>query len=217
MKNPYTHYPQMRPGEIFCFSCKCCGDCCRHVEKSVMVESLDLYRLARHFQIDMAEAAERYTETATVDWGAPVLMLKTVQPDDACIFLRNNKCSIESVKTRACRLYPLSAGPDDTLKNFLIFNVSDQHHHFNGPARTARQWVAENFRLADRTYILTEYATLQACGRIMRRIPRNRENQVLELMLLHRFVFYNTEQPFQPQFERNMKQLKKELERLATK
>ncbi|MFR1480858.1 MAG: YkgJ family cysteine cluster protein [Hydrogeniiclostridium mannosilyticum] len=39
-----------------------------------------------------------------------VFMLKTVGADDACIFLKDNRCTIHSVHPRACRTYPIAVG-----------------------------------------------------------------------------------------------------------
>jgi len=213
---PYNNYPQMQPKESFHFACQRCGKCCRNVAKSVFVESLDLFRLAEHFQMDTTEAAKCYTELATIAWGAPILFLKTVTPDNACIFLEEGRCSIHSRKPRACRLYPLSVGPDDSLNKFLIFNVSGEQHHFSGRQYRAQEWVDAHFRAVDRAYIIMEYRAMHECGQIMKRIPRDRENAVLFQMLRWRYFEYEIGQPFLAQYTRNMKMLKRELEKLTT-
>jgi len=215
MSVPYNDYPELQPRDTFRFKCQNCGSCCRHVAKSVMVESLDLYRLAEFFNMDMAEVAERYTEAVTVAWGAPVLMLKTVQPEDACIFLKDGKCGVYSKRPRACRLYPLSIGPNDTLKEFLIFNVSGEQHHFQGRWYRAQDWVNDNFQAVDQAYVRMEYRAMRECGHIIRRIPQNREGDVLFQMLRWRYVQYEMDQSFLTQYVHNMQMLKQELERLA--
>ena len=37
------------------FRCTRCGDCCRHVEGVVVVESLDAYNLAKHLGITISD------------------------------------------------------------------------------------------------------------------------------------------------------------------
>ena len=214
---PYNDYPQMQPKDSFQFACQRCGRCCRNVEKSVMVESLDMYRLAEHFLMETPEVAEHYMEVATVAWGVPILLLKTVTPDNTCIFLEEGCCSIHNRKPRACRLYPLSVGPDDSLKKFLIFDVSGEQHHFSGRQYRAQEWVDARFRAMDRAYIKTEYRAMHECGQIMKRISRDREDAVLFQMLRWRYFEYETDQPFLAQFTRNMTMLKREMERLTTK
>jgi len=215
---PYNDYPQMQPNSSFRFACQQCGKCCRNVEKSVMVESLDLLRLAEHFRMSPAEVAERYTEVSSVGWGAPILLLKTTEPDNACVFLKDNLCSVRLRRPRACRLYPLSVGPDDSLKKFLIFNVSGEQHHFaKGRWHRAQEWVDDNFRAVDRAYIRMEYRAIKECGKIMNRIPRDREDDVMLLMLRWRYFNFDMSQAFLTQYLHNMEMLKQELAQLATK
>ena len=111
MINPYTEYPLMKPDETFQFTCRKCGDCCRNVRQAVMAESLDLFRIARHMNMAIAEVAERYLEVGIVAWGAPILLIKTTEPDAACVFLKDNRCSLHGsgTKPRACRLYGKSS------------------------------------------------------------------------------------------------------------
>jgi len=99
MSVPYNEYPQMKPRDTFRFKCQGCGNCCRHVANSVMVESLDLHRIAEHLQMDHVEVVDRYMEVSAVAWGVPILLTKTVGPDDACIFLKDDRCSIYSQTT----------------------------------------------------------------------------------------------------------------------
>jgi Fe-S-cluster containining protein len=213
--NPFN-YPELQPSETFYFTCQMCGECCRNVNKAVMVESLDLYRMARHLKMDVADAADKYLEAANVAWGAPILLLQTTGADNACVFLQNGKCSIQPAKPRACRLYPLSVGPDDqNLSQFHIFNVSEKRHHNISQIHRTGAWVAANMRKEDREYIRFEYPALRTLGKIMRRIPRDREDNVTFLMIKYRFVLLETGQAFLPQFKRNMALLKKELELLA--
>lgn len=37
------------------FHCNRCGECCRHVEGSVLLDSLDGYRLAKHLQMEVSD------------------------------------------------------------------------------------------------------------------------------------------------------------------
>ena len=102
-------------------------------QNSVLIDSLDLYRIAKFLKIEMCDAALKYTSIAFLAWGFPVLMLKTTEYCDSCIFLKSSKCGIQPVKPRACRLYPLGVGPDDDENNeLLIFIVSEKEHHFTG-------------------------------------------------------------------------------------
>lgn len=216
--NPYTRYPELQPEEPFRFTCKRCGNCCRNVKNGIMVESLDLFLIAKYLQLDMAEAAEKYTEAVSLAWGAPVLMMKTKSVRNACVFLENGSCGIQPVKPRACKLYPLSIGPEDhDFTKFLIFNVVNDPGCLAGREYRASEWVDANFDPESRAYITMEYRAIRECGKIMSRIPRDRENEVLFLMLRERYFLFDTDKDFMRQFSRNMAQLKTELLSLTDK
>jgi len=182
---------------------------------TVMVESLDLFRIARHYNLEMTEAAERFTEAATVGWGAPILLMKAT-PEGNCIFHKSSRCEIQAVKPRTCRLYPLSMGPDDEdAKNFIILKTSERQFHYTGKEHIAGEWVASNMSGEDYAYITTEYRLLRELGRILKRIPREKEADVLKQMLLCRFFMLETSESFMPQYVRNMARLKLTLEQMT--
>ena len=92
------------------FECHHCGACCRHVKDSVPLESLDVYRIARFLQshdksLDSIEnLLSMYAEPVPIhECGYFIYTLKTVGADDACIFLKDNRCTIQAAKPRACR------------------------------------------------------------------------------------------------------------------
>ena len=215
MSVPWNDYPPMQPNDTFRFKCQCCGNCCRHVAKSVMVESLDLARIAEHLRLEHGEIVSRYMEVATVAWGTPILLMKTTGPDDACVFLQDNKCGIHAFKPRACRTFPLCVGPDDALSDFLIHKVSNEEQCSHGRWYRAQEWLNATFGTVDRLFIKMDYRFLREYGQIMRRLPRDRENDVLLQMLHWRFLQYDMSQSFITQYVDNMRMLKTELEKLV--
>ena len=47
----------------FLFKCTRCGDCCRRIKESVMLESLDAYRLAKFLcQVDLRQGNGEYAD-----------------------------------------------------------------------------------------------------------------------------------------------------------
>ena len=113
-----TH--RISPRERVPFHCNCCGECCRHVRQSVPLESPDVFRLTRLLRerdkgvICMDDFVARYTELALLDeCGYFMLMLKVTGVDDACIFLKENRCMVHAAKPRTCRIYPFVAGIGD--------------------------------------------------------------------------------------------------------
>jgi len=180
-----------------------------------MIESLDLFLLACHLKMETAEVANLHTEVANIAWGAPILVLKSKPIGDVCIFLKSGKCSIREFRPRACRLYPLSVGPDNDMKNLIALKSSERDFHYIGQEHRVSDWIADNMNGESQDYVITECRLLREMGRILRCIPRNLENDVKRLMLLNRYLMFDTDSDFMSQYIRNMERLKRELENLA--
>ena len=202
-------------GDYFQFDCSGCGDCCRNVRDSIMVESLDIYRLARFLGLEMSEVILRYTDTAFLAWGFPVFMLKTKEHQDACIFLKDSRCSVQQVKPRTCRLYPLGVGPDDKgTGEWLNFIVSKKQHHFKGRRRNVGDWVSENLTPDERAFVIADYNYAGELARLIKAVGKRHEDRIIELILFFKYTAFDMPEDFQPQYTRNMEQLKKQLKAL---
>jgi len=209
-------YQKVSHNDFFRHDCSGCGDCCRNIKDSVMVESLDLYRLALFFGVEMSDIILQYTDTAFLAWGFPVFMLKTQPQMDACVFLNGSRCSVQEAKPRTCRLYPLGTGPDDKKQGALLsFIVSKKQHHFKGKRHRVRDWINTNLSPEDRAFIFAEYNSAGELARLIKNIDRQYEGQVLEMMMFYKYVAFDMAEPFQPQYTRNMEQLKKRLNSLG--
>ncbi len=78
------------------YQCRRCGQCCRHIKDSLMVESLDAYRLANYLRgcdpniCTIDDVLTRYCKPMPLTQECfPIFMLKTTGPDDSCIFLKD--------------------------------------------------------------------------------------------------------------------------------
>jgi len=213
----FSNYERLMPEDMFRFECKCCGECCRNVKSSVMLESLDLFKLARHLELETSEVAEKYAEVATVAWGAPIFVMKTKPTNDVCVFLKSGRCEIQEAKPRACRLYPLSACSDDNFDDLVILKTPEKTFHYVGTEHLAGEWLSENMDDESRSYVLTECLLLRKIGKILRRIPRDREDNVNRLMIMYRYILFDTGEDFIPQYTRNMERLRVLLTELIKK
>ncbi|HBR78208.1 MAG TPA: hypothetical protein DEA39_05190 [Lachnospiraceae bacterium] len=118
MDELYQNLVRLSPKEQVPFRCIGCGECCKHVHMQVPVETLDAFRIVKHLQQQgedikcMDDFWERYTEPALLnECGFFVYFLKTQGPEEACIFLQDNRCRIHTVNPRACRIYPFIVDP----------------------------------------------------------------------------------------------------------
>lgn len=212
--------------DTFRYQCSMCGDCCRNVQDAVMLESLDLYRLARFFResgkeiLGIDDIILPYTNTmflGGIDY-YPIFLLKTSGPENSCVFLKDNRCSVQPAKPRTCRLYPLSAGPKDLRSGgFEFVIVSHKQHHYTGPEVRVGDWMDANFSEEDREFVLLDIKSANELAPILRRLKQigADEQQVLKLFILYKYAFYELDEPFLPQFKRNMAALKRILADLA--
>lgn len=147
MKEFMTKMVPVNLSDRFPFKCRMCGACCRHVRESVPQESLDAFRLAKYLRDKgenvscVEDVLATYAEPVLLsENGYTVFMLKTVGADDACIFLKDNRCTIHSVHPRACRTYPIAVGPYE-LGGYEQYLSMEQPHHYSGPQMSVKKWI----------------------------------------------------------------------------
>ena len=212
-------FEAMAPGDEFQFACTNCCKCCRDVKNAVMLEPLDLFRIAKYTCRSIEEASEEFTDPVMLTWGYPILTLKTDTFMDTCTFLKNSRCSIHDAKPRACRLYPLIAGPDDNDVHSIIslMDIKKSDNHTCGPTHRVKDWIDKYYTDEDRRFVRADYRFAGEFAKIKDKIGKNREEHVIQLMLLYRYFMFDLDSDFNNQFIWNMAVLKKELEKLCNK
>ena len=145
------------------YQCRRCGQCCRHIKDSLMVESLDAYRLANYLRgrdpniCTIDDVLTQYCEPMPLTQECfPIFMLKTTGTDDSCIFLKDGLCSIYEARPRTCRIYPFSVGPGERGRDFeycLCFD-RNQQYHFTGGKVSVKDWFYRNFPRMEKEYDL---------------------------------------------------------------
>ena len=73
----------------------------------------------------------------------------------------------------------------------------------------------ENLTPADRAFIAADYNNAGELAKLMRNIGKQHEDEVVRLILYFKYIFYEMTEDFVPQYERNMKLLKQQLERFG--
>lgn len=191
------------------FHCTCCGACCRQIENAVMLESLDAFRLACYFretgnQIQTVESIlTAYTEPKLLmGLDYPIFLLKTAGPEQACVFLKDNRCSIQSAKPRVCRLYPFSVS-EAHGKKFSYVLSKEKPHHFCGGQISVNDWFHENFNKEDRDFVRTEFEFATKLGRALKALRGRSRRDVLSVVLFFKYFNFNLDEPFLPQYHRN--------------
>lgn len=204
------------------FHCTLCGDCCRHVKDAVVLESLDIFRLAHHSRMNghptqtVKEFLRAYAnEIALADSGYPFLVLKTTGSEQTCVFLKENRCSVQPVKPRACRLYPFIAGPGENERPFTSYLSMEKPHHFIGGQVSVNDWFHVNFNRDDRMFVQAEFEFATELGKVMRRLQDQKMELTQKLLLHYKYLHFDLDRPFFPQYRQNNKKLLCELGELA--
>ena len=194
------------------FRCQQCGQCCRKIENSVMLEPPDVYHLSRHLR-DMGEEIEgpedflsQYAVPQMLFEHFPIFVMKSVGPEQSCIFLKNGRCSVYAARPKVCRLYPFSLGPGKRGRDFQYALCLDRSHHFTGGTVLVKDWFYENLSRDLRGFNKAEFEDVVFYGKAIRKMG-DRANTLLPLFLYFRYFAYDLSKPFLPQFEANRAEL----------
>ena len=203
------------------FRCQGCGKCCLRVKEGVPVDSQDVFRMTKYLRdhgediLCTDDFLARYAEPVLLDeCGYFVYMLKTVGEENACIFLKDNRCTIHDENPRACRLYPFVVNPDPRgLHSYLLSR--EYPHHFTGPVVQTKSWMKKRFPKEDRLFLQTDFGGAKTLADLLGKIPeRNRTQAVMHFLRL-KYSEYDLDQPFLDQYRRNQDKLIAILNRMA--
>lgn len=198
------------------FRCNCCGDCCRHVKDAVMLDSIDLYNLAKHFNKSVIDVINRYAGIMPLNEdGYPIFLLNTTGNDDACVFLKNNRCTVQAAKPRTCRLYPFTAGPSKGNRGLEYYLCLEKQHHFATGQIHVGDWLETCFSDEDRLFLESEYAFIATLSLVLHAMPPTKREQARAHLLFFRYLSFDRKRPFMPQYTQNNRELMQGMQRLA--
>lgn len=221
MRSELANAVRVTPSTRIRFKCSGCGACCRHVKETVPVDSLDVFRLTKHLRHTGEDICctdqflERYATPAMLhECGYFVFFLDSVGDDDACIFLKENRCTVHTEKPRACRLYPFMVEPNESGDHRYLYS-RERIHHFHGPLVETRSWMNKYLPKEDREFIKADFANARPISMLLWKISDDRKPEALMHFLRLRYSEYDLEKPFLEQFIRNQEKLLAILARMA--
>lgn len=213
----------VKPKEHFPFQCRQCGACCRHVKESVPLESLDAFRLAKYLRDRgepiqcMDDVLARYAIPVLLhESGYMVFMLSTVGPDDACIFLKDNRCTIHAAKPRACRTYPISVGPAMS-GGYEAYLSMEQLHHFKGSQQSVKKWVQKRCSQQDYDFWETDIGSVQEIAKLLGKLSIEQKKGAILQFLRYKYSDFDLDKSFTEQFRSNNQKLLEVLRSLVQK
>lgn len=212
---------RVTPSTRIRFRCTGCGACCKHVKETVPVDSLDVFRLTRHLRDSGQEICftdqflSEYAVSALLNEdGYFVYFLKSVGADDTCIFLKDNRCTVQAAKPRACRLYPFMVEPNESGDIHYLYS-REREHHFHGPVVETKSWMKKNLHQEDRAFLRTDYAGTRPIATLLRQIPDSRKTEAVLQFHRLRYSEYDLDKPFLEQFSCNQEKLLRRLAAMA--
>ena len=201
------------------FRCIRCGACCRNVEGTVVIEPKDGYYLAKHLGIPVATFYEKYTRMFLLEGVEfPIFTLNVTGKDNSCVFLNRKKCTVQEAKPRTCKMYPFWVCPDE--KGGFQYNFStEKRHHPKGSIVRVKDWMRDNLFDEDKEFFEEETRAMSEIAtpfNILHKCLKD-NTTIIERVIFFRHFLYETDEPFMPQFKRNNRVLKDELDRIIKK
>ncbi len=88
-----------------CHDCEGCSACCQGMGNSILLDPMDLWRLQLGKKENFDTLLANYLELNVVD-GMVLPNLKMAGEEEACLFLKDGRCSIHGYRPGICRLFP---------------------------------------------------------------------------------------------------------------
>ncbi len=199
------------------FRCIRCSKCCRNVNATVIIESYDAWRIAKHLGITVPDFYEEYTESFLLeDTGYPIFALKSVGRDNACIFLKGKQCMVQDFKPRTCKMYPFWIGPGETPDDMTYNFCSEYKHHPKGSIVKVKDWMKNNFPEDDKRFLVEDAKAMQKIAPLFNFLKHAgiESEDLLKLIIMYRYVLFETDEPFFEQHTKNNQNLVEELTKI---
>ncbi len=213
------NFTYLSPEERVRFHCIRCGDCCRHNKDVVALESYDAFQIAKCLNLEIANVFEEYCELVWLeDTGIPLFILKTVDPDESCIFLKDNCCTVQAAKPKTCRLYPFSVEPKlPDASDFYWLLCNERKWHFKGDLIKTKTWMQKNFPNNERMIQKEECRFIQNIAPLIWKLKTNEVvwEQAIEQYLMYQYFFFDPHADFLTQQRNNNRILENELKHLV--
>lgn len=103
-----------------CDDCKGCSACCRGMGNSLVLDPLDIHRLAVNLNCRFEELLADKVELNLVD-GVILPNIRMVGEQEKCVFLdKDGRCSIHAFRPGFCRIFPLGRYYDEGSFKYIL-------------------------------------------------------------------------------------------------
>jgi len=124
-----------------CHDCEGCSACCRGMGQSIVLDPLDIHRLAENLGQNMGQLLGHALELSVVD-GIVLPNLRMCGESECCAFLdENGRCSIHAYRPGICRLFPLGRYYEEENRSFRYFLQIHECRRTNRTKVKVKQWI----------------------------------------------------------------------------
>ena len=136
-------------------------------------------------------------------------MLKTTGKDKSCIFLKGNRCTVQDVKPRTCRMYPFWIGPGETAEEFTYNFSTERRHHPKGSLVKVKDWMREHFLGEEKRFLIEDSKAMEKIAPLFNELRHSSydKERLLRQILMLRYFNYETDKPFFEQHKQNNEDL----------
>ena len=227
------HYKEMRIGvdEPFKFHCTLCGECCIHRE-DILLNSKDLFRIAKKLEITPHEAAVKYCEAYIGhDSRLPIIRLNPQGTEHHCPLLKDCKCMVHDSKPAVCAMFPIGRYMESEATKQLAANLEDLKTGKTGylyvnpecgdeaETHTVREWLNRFGIPLEDPYFVKWNQTIVELSSIIHDIEKKLRQELMSQIWTTAFMIlyfdYDTHKDFLPQFYSNTTKLMEMMRSLA--
>lgn len=191
-----------------CQDCKGCSDCCRGMGDTVVLDPLDIHRMA----VNMKKTPERLlaedVQLSVID-GNILPHLKMEGPEEKCVFLNEQgRCSIHSFRPGICRLFPL--GRFYEKGSFQYFLQVHECKKTNRSKIKVKKWIDTPDLKKYEEFVNNWHYLLKDVQEVLQESTNEELIKNLNLYILNRFYVkpYETSGDFYEQFNERLAEAK---------
>lgn len=126
------------------FDCTGCGKCCLGSPGYVWVSVEEIEAIAKHLSMTIEDFSKKYVRKI----GKKFSLIELPGQNYSCVFLKNNQCSIYSVRPKQCRTYPFWPEILDSKKNW-----QDEAKHCEGIAQASSRVPYEEIEAKKQSHL----------------------------------------------------------------
>ena len=211
MQNIYENIKKhkLTPDSVFMFHCTMCGDCCRNRE-DILLNPKDLFNLAKGLNLAPQDVVEKYCEYYLGSSSrVPIVRLKSEGFDKHCVFLKEDRCDVQSFKPTVCGMFPIGRfveyGKDKSDEISYLFNnpnCGDKRE-----IHTVREWLAGYGIPENDEFFMKWTNTLKTLSLSLSKLEKRFKSETMEklwtLVYFWLYLKYDIEEEFMPQFLKN--------------